>query len=151
MLKLFVTVGTTEFDNLIKHVDLNLGDSKDFLITAQISDHACYKPQYIQSFNFIDNIDNEIERADIVITHAGAGSVYSLLERGKKIIVVPNISRVDHHQLELARYVERCNYGYSCFDFVNLEALINSIQQVEFSKYSKTDFFGIEAILELLK
>lgn len=51
----------------------------------------------------------EIERADIVISHAGTGSILSVLRAGKRPIVVPRRAvhgeHVDGHQDDLADYV----------------------------------------------
>ncbi|MBF0672926.1 MAG: glycosyltransferase [Salinibacterium sp.] len=52
----------------------------------------------------------EIERADIVVSHAGTGSILSVLRAGKRPIVVPRRAahgeHVDGHQDDLADYVD---------------------------------------------
>lgn len=52
---------------------------------------------------------DEIEHADIVVSHAGTGSILSVLRAGKRPIVVPRRAahgeHVDGHQDDLAEYV----------------------------------------------
>jgi beta-1,4-N-acetylglucosaminyltransferase len=151
MLNIFVTVGTTEFDELIKAVDVSCGNQQDLLITAQISKSSSYDPLNIDYFEFSEEIESYIDKADVIITHAGAGSVYSMLEKRKRLIVVPNLSRIDLHQIELATYVEKNNFALTCNSFDDLLELINSVSNKKFNVYKKDSFFGIEIIQGLLK
>ncbi|NMU71939.1 glycosyltransferase, partial [Vibrio parahaemolyticus] len=112
-INILVTVGTTAFDVLITVIDESFKHDQSVNIIAQISSSSNYTPKYIESFEFSDDFDSFVESADIIITHAGAGSVYSMLEKGKKLVVVPNLTRVDDHQLELAKYVQNNNFALS--------------------------------------
>ena len=151
MINVFVTVGTTEFDELIKVVDLTCGNRPELKIVAQVSRSSTYKPVNIAYFKFSNDIESYIDKADIIITHAGAGSVYSMLEKGKKIIVVPNLSRVDVHQKELANYVRKNNFAITCQSLSELCNLVSSADKRSFNLYKKEDFFGAELIRGLLK
>lgn len=150
MIKVFVTVGTTEFDELIQAIDQTCGNKPGLEIVAQISQSSIYKPVNIGFFEFSNKVESYIDNADIIITHAGAGSVYSMLEKGKKLIIVPNLSRIDHHQSELANYVEKHNYAHTCYSLDSLCDLIYSVVESSFDVYKKEDFFGLETIRELL-
>jgi beta-1,4-N-acetylglucosaminyltransferase len=150
MIKIFITVGTTEFDKLIEVIDKTCGNHHELEIMAQISLSSVYKPVNIDYFEFSDRVESYIDDANIIITHAGAGSVYSMLEKGKKLIVVPNVSRIDHHQTELANYVEKHNFALTCHSLDDLCGLIFSVEQRTFDVYQKEDFFGVEIIRELL-
>jgi len=59
---------------------------------------------------YISDIDNVISQSDLVISHAGAGSIMSGLRKGKKMIVVPNTKLMDNHQVELAEVLQREGY-----------------------------------------
>lgn len=141
-MKIFVTVGTTPFESLIKYIDINI---KNHEVIAQISDGK-YMPQRMKSFNYTKNIEEYYKWADIVITHAGAGSVYKLLEMQKRIIVVPNLERLDNHQLELANFIESNNYGEVFYKLEDIK--IN--KNVKNNSYKKENFFKINEILEIL-
>lgn len=106
-MKIFVTVGTTAFDPLVEAIDKgpHAADS-----TIQIADGE-YEPTVAQWFVFRPDIQKHIDEADIVVCHAGCASVFGMLESGIVPLVVPNTMRRDKHQLEIARWVERKNYG----------------------------------------
>ncbi|MFT6926884.1 MAG: beta-1,4-N-acetylglucosaminyltransferase [Psychromonas sp.] len=150
MYKIFITVGTTEFDSLIKAVDTLFVNQSEYVFTAQISSSANYKPSNIDFFEFSSDIDRYVDEADFIITHAGAGSVYSMLEKGKKVIVVPNLSRIDHHQIELTNYVNKNNLAIACNKLDELPSLIELLKNKELCSYQKEDFFGVEIIRNLL-
>ena len=76
-MNIFVTVGTFKFDSLIKKVD-SLAEYTGFNIVCQIGE-GLYLPKHCKYFRFKNSISEFVEKADIIITHAGAGTVYSLL------------------------------------------------------------------------
>lgn len=142
-MKIFVTVGTTPFDSLIKHIDSNI--INNYEIIAQISTGK-YKPQHMEFFDYTSEIEKYYNWADIVVTHAGAGSVYKLLEKNKNIIVIPNLDRVDKHQLELAKYVEINNYAQVFYNLKDFKLNFN----IKKNHYVKEKFFKIDEIIQSL-
>ena len=145
-MKILVTVGTTQFNELIKYIDLNIKDHK---IIFQIAT-GNYIPSNHKYFTFSENFNLYINSCNIVITHSGAGSVYSLLEMGKKIIVVPNLERIDKHQKELASYVEKNNYAYVAWELEQINSLIDSIETKEFEVYKKDPFNKVSEINNII-
>ena len=51
------------------------------------------------------------DKADLIITHGGVGSIISSLEKGKKVIVVPRLKKynehVNDHQVDFCKEVEK--------------------------------------------
>ena len=113
----FVTVGTTEFSGLIKAVDgehlhaelLKQGFSR---LIVQYG-RGAYRPSrgkglehssslVVESYDFKPTLDDDLDAADLIISHAGAGSILETLRRKKQLIVVVNDQLMDNHQLELA-------------------------------------------------
>ncbi|OOF13810.1 MULTISPECIES: PssE/Cps14G family polysaccharide biosynthesis glycosyltransferase [Salinivibrio] len=149
-MKILVTVGTTAFDELIAEIDQSFEQDSNVSIIAQVSEESCYNTHNIRAFSFCDNLQPYIEQADVVVTHAGAGSVYSMLESSKKLVVVPNLQRADKHQLELAKYVHENKFAIACLDLKTLKHCIFQAVSMDFSPYHREKFFGHSIIRNLL-
>lgn len=122
--RLLVTVGTTEFDQLI-----HVLDSRQFLdllhkhhfshIFVQLG-RGSYDPKLLTSISsssiridiirFHPNLTEVMTDVDMIITHAGAGTVLEVLSLQKAFIVVVNPSLQDNHQMELANALRPSHY-----------------------------------------
>uniref|UniRef100_A0A6M2DM03 UDP-N-acetylglucosamine transferase subunit ALG13 n=1 Tax=Xenopsylla cheopis TaxID=163159 RepID=A0A6M2DM03_XENCH len=114
MSTIFMTVGTTSFDDAVsavlkedvieifkesgfKHMIIQVGNTKlnlDSSITYPGFNISCYK--------FKNSIQDDILKADFVISHAGAGSCIEVLNAKKPLLVVVNEKLMGNHQMELA-------------------------------------------------
>lgn len=111
---IFVTVGSQlPFDRLIKTIDQWAEtDHKNQTIFAQIGDSE-YKPQNIDFLSSItpDKYNAYFEKSDIIIAHAGMGTIISALEHGKPLIVLPRLaSNGEHrndHQLATSKHFSK--------------------------------------------
>ncbi len=139
-MKILITVGTTPFDALIRFCDENLDPA--LAVTMQISDDASYIPWKFEYFKFTRDIISYYHRSDIVITHAGAGTIFSLLEMRKRIIIVPNLDRDDSHQKDLAEVVSRKKWGLVCWRYQDLPDLIVHASKIPLELYRRQEFFG---------
>lgn len=149
-MKLFITVGNTRFDSLFKAIDKiaeNANNTNEFI--GQIADGS-YIPENFETFTFSDDITSYINQADAVICHAGAGSVFRLLENEKKLIVVFNTDRVDEHQRDIASYVEAEKLALTCWDVSKLNDLIKQLTDFTPTKYIKDDFHQVNNILNFV-
>jgi beta-1,4-N-acetylglucosaminyltransferase len=57
----------------------------------------------VEYFRFKDSISEDIQHADLIISHAGAGSCLEALGALKPLLVVINEDLMHNHQLELAQ------------------------------------------------
>ncbi|CAL5017888.1 unnamed protein product [Urochloa decumbens] len=110
----FVTIGTTCFDALVKAVDSE--EVKEALLNKGYTDlliqmgRGTYMPSkasgnstlQVDYFTFSPSIADYIKEASLVISHAGSGSIFETLQLGKPLIVVVNEDLMDNHQSELA-------------------------------------------------
>jgi UDP-N-acetylglucosamine transferase subunit ALG13 len=108
---ILVTVGSSAngFDRIVRVVDELKGEGKIKDKVLAQTGNGSYKPKNIEktfkfkSWNEINKIN---EKADMVISHAGAGTIMTALRYGKPIICVPRIKELgehtDNHQLEIA-------------------------------------------------
>jgi beta-1,4-N-acetylglucosaminyltransferase len=123
----FVTVGTTSFDALVEAMDSEeliqtLIEKGYDSLTIQRG-RGAYVPKHVVSatstssrsstsarrtffkvdvVEFLPSLDGVLKDASLVISHAGAGSVFESLSLGKPTLVVVNESLMDNHQVELA-------------------------------------------------
>lgn len=146
-MKVFVTLGTTPFTELINAIAEQQIDQKHELTIQSTTGNL---NQFKQAFEFSYEINKWYDWADVIITHAGAGSVYRLLEQKKKLIVVPNMYRKDKHQIELGRFLERGQLSLVCHDLTQIRKLLLRVCTYEFKPYVKTDFYGINDIIDIM-
>jgi UDP-N-acetylglucosamine transferase subunit ALG13 len=97
---IFVTVGTQgQFDRLIRTVDewAGLRGRNDVFAQTGPSD---YRPNHIGNRSFISPAEfrRYVESANLVIAHAGMGSIITALELGKRIIVMPRRADLGEHR-----------------------------------------------------
>lgn len=141
MINIFVTIGTTDFSHLIAFCD-KLGKNPKFKIVCQIA-NVKYTPEDIEFFRFTKNIEHYYLESDVIISHAGAGTVYRILEMGKKLIVVPNPGLKDSHQIDICKYLEENNLAFVANNVSETEDLLNKITAHSFSKYKNS---GVELV-----
>ncbi len=147
-MKIFVTVGHTHYNALFKAVDEQLSPGK-YQVVNQISDGS-YIPKNHQYVKYSPQVQDEITNADLVITHAGAGSVFYLLEIAKPLLIVPNFDRIDNHQRDIADFVIKNNYASVCFDLAQLEKDIQESTCKSFAQYQKKHFCGYDKIVNII-
>jgi UDP-N-acetylglucosamine transferase subunit ALG13 len=99
---IFVTVGTElPFDRLIGVVDEWAGRTNRADVFAQIGDsyrrplHICYKT-FIEPAEFA----RRFASADVIISHAGMGTILSALQFQKPIVVMPRRASLQEHRNE---------------------------------------------------
>ena len=112
---IFVTVGTHEqpFDRLLKCIDklIEEGTIKEEVICQK--GYTDYEPKNYKSEKLIsyEKMQENIEKARIVITHGGPASFIAPLSIGKIPIVVPRKKdfneHVNNHQLDFSKEVEK--------------------------------------------
>jgi beta-1,4-N-acetylglucosaminyltransferase len=146
-MKIFITVGTTKFDSLIEFLDNNLDKSYDVLF--QIA-NGTYIPKNFKHIIYSDDIDSLYKEYDYIITHAGAGTIYKLLELRKRFITVPNLERIDHHQKDIADFVHRNSYAISCNDFKDIIPALEKLPKQKFNFYEKDTFFKTKEICKFI-
>ncbi|CAK8697036.1 unnamed protein product [Clavelina lepadiformis] len=124
-MSVFVTVGTTSFETLIETVT-----SKLIVQTLRTLGYKNLTVQYgrgiyeveevscsqfsVTGYRYKSSILDDIENADLVISHAGAGSCLEVLEARKPLIVVVNEKLMNNHQFELAKQFHQDGHLLYC-------------------------------------
>ncbi len=111
---IFVTVGTHEqqFNRLIQEIDRLKGDGVIRDAVVMQTGFSTYEPKHCKWSKLIsyENMEANIKKAEIVITHGGPASFIAPLQIGKIPIVVPRQKKyeehVNDHQLDFCKAVE---------------------------------------------
>lgn len=108
---ILVTVGTQlAFDRLVEAVDLWLERNPSEKAFAQIGP-AEYRPQHLESQGFVrpDQADLLFSKADLIVSHAGMGSILTALKYKKPILIMPRRAALgehrNDHQLATAKWL----------------------------------------------
>lgn len=142
---IFVTVGThyLGFERLIKKMDEISCVIKDEVIMQ--TGYTNYEPKNTKWAKFfdIDEINDFYNKADIIISHAGAGTLINCLSIGKKIIVVPRFKKFNEHiddqQLELAEALDKSNRAFVVYKIENITDSIIKIKNHKFKSFSRNE------------
>ncbi|MBK9127263.1 MAG: glycosyl transferase family 28 [Phycisphaerales bacterium] len=110
---IFVTVGAQmPFDRLVQAVDAWAGQRPDIEVFAQIGPTS-WRPQHARWTQFLDPpaFEAACRRAEVLVAHAGMGSIITALELGKPILVMPRRgalgeTRNDHQVATARRFAE---------------------------------------------
>lgn len=113
MINIFVTVGNDyrSFHRLIKKIDEVAGMiDAEFIVQYGYSEYVPLKIE--KKYKFLDRGEyNKIfSNANLIISHAGIGTIIDTIHKKKKMILVPKQHKLgehfNNHQLEIAREIE---------------------------------------------
>lgn len=151
---IFVIVGSQKFpfERLIREMDrlVEKGVITDEVVAQ--TGVCAYEPKHMKWQRFMDkeNFDRHINDCDLLVTHAGEGSIMTGLLKKKKVIAVPRYERlgehVSDHQLEIARALKKQNCIINVEDIADLERVIAHLDEYQLDEYES----GRETILKTI-
>jgi len=156
-----VTVGTTEFRDLIKNIQnqkfinllINLGIEKLYVQygtgTPPNIDDDCGLELDFFPYRHGPEWKKLTQAAELTVSHAGAGSCLEALEHGRKLLVVINESLMDNHQEELARALKEKHYLEYCLP-ENITDGVKSLQEMKLMPFPPGDPRPINSELKKL-
>ncbi len=117
------------FERLVKAVDelARMAPEEEFFIQTGSTQ---YQPLYCSWSPAVDFLEFEemVERADVLVSHGGAGAIAGGLERGKPVVVVPRRQEfnehVNDHQMELTAELETRGRVIAVYDITGLGSAI---------------------------
>lgn len=142
-----VTVGTQKqsFDRLFNLIR-NSKELKKEELVVQRGYTKCNNSKRIKAFDFIplDQMEDYISKADLVISHGGVGTIFSAIKKGKKVIAVPRLAKygehINDHQIEICEALEKEGYILYYKDEIDdLDELIKKAKTSNFEKYDSND------------
>lgn len=141
ILKVLVSIGSMQgccFTRLFKILDKlceeNILNGQDMVAQCGYDN---YVSEYYQTFDMVSDEEFKklIDQADVIICHAGTGTVTSSLKRKKKVILFPRMLKYnehyDDHQLELCKIFADMGYVLCAMNKKELIECINRIDTFE--------------------
>ncbi|GAA5880581.1 hypothetical protein JCM16303_005439 [Sporobolomyces ruberrimus] len=111
----------------------------------------------VEVTQFADDLEGRVGQSDLVISHAGAGSILSFLRpfptssdsqkpTQRRLILVPNDTLMDSHQSDLADKMETKGWATVCRDATDLTTAIERVARDEKNRPE-----GVKEFLDLDK
>jgi UDP-N-acetylglucosamine transferase subunit ALG13 len=130
-------VGTSlPHDALIRKID-------DLVSTGVITDEVIaqrgngeFIPKHIKSFRFKKGLDEYQNRAEIIISNCGAGTIMENITKGHKLIVIQNPDVTGGHEWELVTKMENGGHLIWCKSLDSLKESIDKARKMTFEKFS---------------
>jgi UDP-N-acetylglucosamine transferase subunit ALG13 len=105
---IFITLGTQakDFSRLMKMAEDLVREYGLKDVIAQTG-RTKYMPQNVKCIPFmpVDQYEEYVSKADVIIAHAGTGALFSSIKKGKKVIAVARLAKygemVNDHQTEI--------------------------------------------------
>lgn len=140
---ILVMLGTqnNSFHRLLEEIDdlINKGIINDEVVVQ--AGYTKYKSKNMKIFSLIplEELEELIEKADLIITHGGVGSIISSLKKGKKVIAVPRLheyqEHVNNHQKEIVETFDKKRYIIGIQDVKELNEAIEKSKDFVPEKY----------------
>ncbi|KAF9069852.1 glycosyl transferase [Rhodocollybia butyracea] len=163
----FVTIGSTRFDDLVQsvfsptvlssllqkgytHIVVQCGNSEFPYAHLLAGGEELFQVEKegvsIECWKFKPSLQMDYDRADLVISHAGSGTILDVLRLEKPLIVVPNPTLLDNHQEELAFELQKLGHLESS----TVSRLTQTIQEFDPSGLVKFPSFDGSKFANLL-
>lgn len=133
---IFVTVGTQlPFDRLIAAVDAWAGRIGRRDVLAQIGPSE-FRPRHIESRSFLSPTEFSqcFAEAELVVAHAGMGTIISAMSQGKPILVMPRQATLheqrNDHQLATARRMKEAGRILVAMNTQELDAELSRLDSI---------------------
>ena len=140
---IFVTLGTQDksFDRLLKAIDneIDNGNIKDEVVVQ--AGYTKYESKNMKIFDLIpqDEFDKYFDKANLIITHGGVGSILSGVKRNKKVIAAARLSKygehTNDHQKQIIKEFADQGYILELSDFSELGSLIKKSKTFKPKKF----------------
>lgn len=132
---IFITVGTqAPFDRLVELID-TWPDINKYNCFAQIAD-TNYTPNNFPFTNYLNEQQFEelFNKAQVIISHAGMGTIISCLRSKKLILTLPRLAKYkehrNNHQVDTTVAFSERGYLYPIFNEQNLIEHLSRLSEI---------------------
>lgn len=136
---ILVMLGTqnNSFHRLLEEIDnlIEKGIIKDEVVVQ--AGYTKYESKNMKIFGLVslEELENLIENADLIITHGGVGSITLSLKKGKKVIAIPRLheyhEHVNDHQKEIVETYNKKGYIIGVKGVGGLEKALTKVKDFE--------------------
>lgn len=130
--KIFVTVGAQmPFDRLIKVADRWAGRNPEFEVVAQLGVGSEASPKHMRHETLMgpDRFEAACDEADILVGHAGTGTIFSAMDRNKKLVMMTRQAARretrNDHQIATAKHFQTFANLEVCWDEKDFDTIMS--------------------------
>jgi UDP-N-acetylglucosamine transferase subunit ALG13 len=145
---ILITLGTQDksFKRLLDAVqrEIDKGNIKERVVVQ--AGYTQYESKDMEILDFVDRekFEELINECDILITHAGVGSILTGLNKMKVVIAAARLSKykehINDHQIQIVEKFDRLGYIIPLKDFNRLDKVLAKARKFKPKKYvSNTD------------
>ena len=152
---ILVLLGTqnNSFHRLLEEIDnlIQKGIIKEEVVVQ--AGYTKYETSNMKQFDLIDSKEFEElqQKARIIITHGGVGSIISSIKKGKKVIAVPRLheygEHVNNHQKQIVELFKEKGYIIGISDVKDLEKALLEVEKFKPVKFQQNN----EKMLKLIE
>ena len=142
---ILVLLGTqnNSFHRLLEEIEKNInnGTIKEEVIVQK--GYTKFKSENMTLYNQLplEEIKKLIEKANLIITHGGAGSIINSIEENKKVIAIPRLKKynehVNDHQCDIIKSFDELGYIIGINNVEELGDALKKVQKFEPRVYIK--------------
>lgn len=142
---ILVMLGTqnNDFHRLLEEVEKNIENgniNEEVVVQAGFTKYKSDKMK-IFSLTSKEKLEDLIKKADLVITHAGVGSIEMALEQNKKVIAIPRLKKfgehVNDHQKDIEKKLDEKGCLIGIDDVSKLGIALKKVKKFIPKKYEK--------------
>ncbi len=155
---ILVTLGTQDktFVRLLEKINqlIDQGLIKDKVIVQ--AGFTKYNSDNMEIFDLIpqDEFNSLMAQADLIITHGGVGNIISALEKNKKVIAVPRLSKygehINDHQTQIIAKFNDLGYIIGLQDVDELDKAIKEVKKFKPQKFVHDNSKMLNLVSELI-
>ena len=141
---IFITLGTQDkgFPRLLDAVEKQIKNGnikEEVIVQAGLTE---YESKNMKIFDLVPQkeFDEYVNKANLIITHGGVGSILAGLKKGKTVIAAARLSKYkehnNDHQLEIVKEFSKEGYILELEDFDKLDKVLEKTKTFKPKKYT---------------
>ncbi len=153
---IFVILGTQDkkFTRLLDAIQKKIDEGKISKKEKIIVQAGCtrYKSENMQIIDYMPlrEFEDYVDKADIIICHAGVGTILTALKKGKKIIAAARLKKygehVNDHQLQILDNFTDEGYILALEDFDKIDLLLKQAKNFTPAKFKSNKKYFLKQL-----